>query len=51
MSLCWCQSVDVTLLTMKYVNEQQFEFYFEGMTDTPKDMTKKSWTLFSELPN
>ena len=51
MSLCWCQSVDITLLPKRYVNEQQlFLCLFAGMTNTSKDMTKTTWTFLSELP-
>ena len=43
MSLCWCQSVDITLLTIRYVNEQQLSFcLFEWMTKT-------TWTFLFEL--
>ena len=50
MSLCWCQSVDVALLTIRYVYEQKLKSNFNGMTDASIDMTKTTWTFLYELP-
>ena len=51
MSLCWCQSLDITRLTKDmWMSNNFFVCLFDGMTNTSKDMTKTTWTFLSELP-